>query len=231
MSPHCLHAAKKTRELGFETLEIYTNGLSLRGRLYRELRDLSPTFAFSFYSHVASRHDAITRTQGSHARTLDAIARCLADDLSVRVSVIAMDGNEGDLEQTRALLEGMGVVHVAVDVQRSVGRGRFVPREIDSPNGNAGHVSNADAHFDGRIAVSAGGEVFPCIFSRHLALGSVLGSSLTELLEAEIPLSIGASALGAGSEALLGKLACLQCRTRTALLSGQAGLLQIGTRA
>ncbi|MBW2191681.1 MAG: radical SAM protein [Deltaproteobacteria bacterium] len=51
ISPHCVQAVEFAEEIGIPRIEIYTNGLALRGRTYDRLRELAPSFAFSFYSY------------------------------------------------------------------------------------------------------------------------------------------------------------------------------------
>jgi hypothetical protein len=79
LSRHCVPAVELAKELSIPQIEVYTNGLALRGRTYERLRELGPSFAFSFYSHDPDTHDAITRTPGSHARTARAIRRAVED--------------------------------------------------------------------------------------------------------------------------------------------------------
>jgi sulfatase maturation enzyme AslB (radical SAM superfamily) len=46
ISPHCVQAVEFATEIGIPQVEIYTNGLALRGRTYDRLRELGPSFAF-----------------------------------------------------------------------------------------------------------------------------------------------------------------------------------------
>ena len=88
VSDLCVPAAAHASKLGIAQVEVYTNGLALIGRTYEQLAALGVRLAFSFYSHDPATHDAITRTPGSHRRTLAAIHRSVRDGLDVRVSVI-----------------------------------------------------------------------------------------------------------------------------------------------
>jgi MoaA/NifB/PqqE/SkfB family radical SAM enzyme len=70
-------------------------------------------------------HDAITRTPGSHGRTVRAIRRAVDDGLKVRVGVISMVENQHDASETRQYLQGLGVPDDSIrfDQMRDVGRG------------------------------------------------------------------------------------------------------------
>ena len=65
----------------------------------------------------------------------------------------------------------MGVTRIAVDRIRAIGRGGD-----NDPNELCGRCGK------GVAAVSPDGEVWPCIFSRWLGVGNVLGASLVEIL-------------------------------------------------
>jgi MoaA/NifB/PqqE/SkfB family radical SAM enzyme len=224
ISPHCIRAVERANELGIPRVEIYTNGLALRGRLYERLRELEPAFAFSFYSHDPETHDAITRTPGSHVRTARAIRQAVEDGLTVRVGVIAMEQNWDDGPATREFLLGLGVAEDAIrfDRMRNVGRGGVTPKEETSaPEGaHSGTDSYGRRSFGGTAAISYEGTVYPCIFSRHLALGSIRSSSLHDILTSATPLAPNAENLLLARERWSDKLSCWECQTRSALLDG-----------
>ena len=227
ISPHCVEAVALAKEIGIPEVEIYTNGLALRGRTYDRLLELAPSFAFSFYSHDASAHDAITQTPGSHRRTTRAIRRAIEDGLRVRIGVISMKQNQYDASSTRDYLVGLGVPEDSVrfDRMRDVGRGDFMPPETDAQAAGAqirtGSVEKARVRgFGGSAAVSYDGMVYPCIFSRHLPLGSIRETSLEGILRSREPIAAAKRSLLAARATWGEKLSCWECRTRSALLAG-----------
>lgn len=224
ISPHCVRAVERAKELEIPRVEIYTNGLALRGKLYERLRELGPAFAFSFYSHDSDTHDAITRTPGSHARTARAIRRAVDDGLSVRVGVISMGQNRNHGQQTRDFLLELGVAEEAIrfDRMRDVGRGGATPPQDAAPTGgaHAGAQDDGRQSFGGTAAVSYEGTVYPCIFSRHLPLGSIRASSLQEILTSAAPLAPKEESLLLARERWSDKLSCWECQARSALFGG-----------
>jgi len=173
-------AARQARSLGFNNIEVYTNGLALKGQLFRDLADLDVTFAFSVYGQDPLVHDAVTRVPGSHRRTLEAIERSTAADLNVRVGIIDTGKTGFNLEATREIVVGLGVSpgSIGADVQREVGRGVFQQPATSDNRENTGKpqppaLSPRDLveSFAGAAAVAYNGEVYPCIFSRDLAAG------------------------------------------------------------
>ena len=237
ISDLCVPAAEHATKLGIAQVEVYTNGLALIGRSYERLAALGVHFAFSFYSHDAATHDSITRTPGSHRRTLAAITRAAADGLAVRASVIVMDANRDDLVPTIALLREAGVAENAIgaDVQRSVGRGLMTIRPKEAqleqllPNANAGHrvqarsVESGEADPSGRAAVSYDGTVYPCIFSRAFPLGRLPEQRLIEVLRDDTPLTVDLERLSHEYSERQTQLACWDCRLRATVLGMQPG--------
>jgi len=225
ISAHCVQAVQFATEIGIPQVEIYTNGLALRGRTYDRLRELAPSFAFSFYSHNAETHDAITRTPGSHARTARAIRRAVDDGLDVRVGVVSMGKNQHDASKTHEYLLGLGVPDgsIAFDQMRDVGRGEATSLEANTrPAGvHTGGVESArPRNFGGSAAVSYDGQVYPCIFSRHLPLGSIYDTGLEAILTSSEPIAPQGKNLLQGRARWGEKLSCWECQARSILLDG-----------
>ncbi|UCH29435.1 MAG: radical SAM protein [Myxococcales bacterium] len=223
ISRHCVEAVELARKIGIPQVEIYTNGLALRGSAYERLRDLAPSFAFSFYSHDAQTHDAITRTPGSHTRTSRAIRRAIEDGLKVRVGVILMRQNRHDASGTREYLLGLGVDagSIGFDQMRDVGRGDATPPEADARATMTGSVeSMRPRNFGGSAAVSYDGTVYPCIFSRHLPIGSIREASLEQILTSAAPIAAREESLLMAGQRWSDKLSCWECQARSALLDG-----------
>jgi MoaA/NifB/PqqE/SkfB family radical SAM enzyme len=225
ISAHCVRAVEFANEIGIPRVEIYTNGLALRGDTYDRLRALAPSFAFSFYSYNPETHDAITRTPGSHGRTVRAIRRAVDDGLKVRVGVISMVENQHDASETRQYLQGLGVPDDSIrfDQMRDVGRGNPSAVETNAqPVGvQTGGVESArPRNFGGSAAVSYDGQVYPCIFSRHLPLGSIYETSLEAILTSAEPITPPRKSLLQARERWGEKLSCWECQARSVLLDG-----------
>mgnify|MGYP001827355948 FL=1 len=225
ISPHCVRAVELANELGIPQVEIYTNGLALRGKTYERLLELGPAFAFSFYSHNWETHDAITQTPGSHGRTTRAIRRAVEDGLKVRVGVISMPENRNDATKTLEYLLALGVPRASIgfDRMREVGRGEATIAETETPSLgiHTGGVETERARdFGGTAAVSYDGIVYPCIFSRHLPLGSVREAGLAAILGSAEPIAPRKRSLLKASERWGEKLSCWECQTRSVLLDG-----------
>jgi MoaA/NifB/PqqE/SkfB family radical SAM enzyme len=205
---------------GFRGVEVYTNGLALDARRVAKLAMGGAAFAFSFYSHDASTHDAITRVPGSQARTRAAIAAAVAAGCEVRVSIILMSANADHLEPTRALIESLGVAAsaIGVDSVREVGRGLGHGVTLGPSRSWPGtHASRQIARATaapgirsaGKLCVSYSGQVYPCIFARFLPLGDVSRESLGAIVSRTQKVH---AARTDGIDTLHQKLACLDCQ-------------------
>lgn len=193
------------RASGYEVREIYTNGLALDEDMLAKLAPHRPSFAFSYYSHDAAVHDAITRTPGSHRRTRAAIARAVALGLPVRCSVVVLADNVDGVDATVADLRSLGVRTVTAAGTQTAGRGSmFAWRPHAGTHAGGGHRA-ANANSEGKLAVTYEGNVVPCIFNRSRVLGSV--DARHRLRDV-----IAALAVTPGPAAPAEKLSCSSCR-------------------
>jgi MoaA/NifB/PqqE/SkfB family radical SAM enzyme len=167
--------------LGIPTIEIYTNGLLLSDALLDRLAPAGPRFAFSFYSHDAATHDAITRTPGSQRRTARAIERAAARGLRVRAAMVVMAENADHVEPTMRFLRDLGVDQVAASGSFAVGRGDRFEARIDAGTAGNAHGGVGEPQRHGKLAVTYTGDVVPCIFSRDLVLGNVTRRRLRDI--------------------------------------------------
>jgi MoaA/NifB/PqqE/SkfB family radical SAM enzyme len=104
-----------------------------------------------------------------------------------------------------------------VDRARAVGRGDL--HHPTSEQHGRGVEPNADESssrpFGGTAAVSYDGVVYPCIFSRHLALGSVRRQALRAILTAPEPVATPSENLLTERGVWAAQLACWECQTRS----------------
>ncbi|CAN5889085.1 hypothetical protein BH11MYX3_BH11MYX3_44760 [soil metagenome] len=186
LSEYLPDAVQRAREVGFAHVEIYTNGLALSDELLDRLAEHRPAFAFSIYSASADEHDRITRTPGSHRRTLAAIDRVVARGLELRASIIVVD-QATDVTRLTTLLTEHGVPEIAVSRTYSVGRGeahavasQALPAMARSSRGGGHRATSVQS--EGKLCVTYEGDLVPCIFQRGATLGNVRDGTLLELL-------------------------------------------------
>ncbi|MCF6208989.1 MAG: radical SAM protein [Ghiorsea sp.] len=193
--------------LGFEGIEIYTNGLLLNEKLLEQLLPYQPKLAFSLYSPDEAVHDGITQVKGSFKKTVAAMHRAQDLALQVRIGMAVMQQNAGheqamlDFAQETFCLDKS---HVRFDPVHETGRGANLSTKnislMPSQNSHMPESSQSSTHHQvvqtdkvessfaakpvgrrGKLAVCANGDVSPCIFNREHVLGNIRQQTFEEM--------------------------------------------------
>jgi len=202
-----LDLAEYMVRLGFTMVEIYTNATLLTKRKIARIKDLGLQMAVSLYSDDSEIHDEITRTPGSHAKTVEAIRELNNREVPTRVETVIMRNNQHTVEATLQFKEMLGVEGKHPDPLRPKGRGddpflqpsfetlvryglMLIPN-FDISKEKLAHYSSRHPCLLGKVTVTEFGNVLPCIFSRNNIVGNVLlegslaniihGTALTEI--------------------------------------------------
>jgi len=178
LHPNLLQLISYARMIGYEFLEVYTNGTFLSDEMLEIFRDHDVCLAFSVYSSGAEVHDRITRREGSHNRTIKNIRRAIGYGIPVRAAIIEMPENTDDVEAAKKMLEGLNIALIETDHLRGVGRGKSNSHSKETLQELCG------ACWRGQLAIDAQGNVFPCVFSRFCKIGNV-SSGLRSMLHDE----------------------------------------------
>jgi radical SAM protein with 4Fe4S-binding SPASM domain len=182
-SPHLFPVLDRARELNL-AVQLLTNGTLLRpgvaARLaaYRNLLGVS----ISLYGATPEVHDAVTQIRGSWRRTLDGAERLRAQGVALRLKLIAMRPNAHEVGAMRALCETRGfpyLVDLTITARHDGTQGSLAMRITDEELGVLYRGPLQDLIPDGRrtvdeaafpcncargnCAVSARGDVFPCV--------------------------------------------------------------------
>ncbi len=149
---------------GFEDLEVYTNLSTMAEPLLSFLVARNVAVATSFYSHNEEDHSRITSSNFPLDRLNTNISMCAARLQAFRVSVILVGCNDCYADEIRNHLESLGVKRI--DFEHARGFGRFLDISNSLTPKLCGHCGH------GKIAISAKGEILPCIMSRHFLAGT-----------------------------------------------------------
>jgi len=171
---------EEASKLGFSSIEVYTNGLSISNRRMLLFKKFNIKIAVSFYSTVAAVHDKITQKSGSYYKTLDFIDRAVKLGIELRVGIIQIDQSDDDILAVISLLEQLEVKNFGFDRVRQVGRGDV--SESHSSQDKCMSELCGECH-KGKSCVTSSGEVFPCIMARKELLGNVNEISLKKIVE------------------------------------------------
>lgn len=196
-----LDLAKYARNRGYEFIEIFTNATLIRNEHIHIIKELDLNLAVSLYSNKPEIHDSITRTQGSHQKTMRSLQRLREADIPTRVATILMRQNQETVRATSELIMNMGFETRSPDVLRPKGRGDNKEIQPDDeylveygfmlePDFRADldiliRYSSGHSCLLGKLTITETGIVLPCIFSRSQALGSVRQNSLQKVLESD----------------------------------------------
>ena len=161
---------RTARSLGYQDIEVFTNGTMLTPKWLELFVELQVKVAFSFYAASPEAHDAITGVKGSYYRTLRGIDLALAAGLPVRVGIIQVTQTDVEVESARKLLESRGVSHIGFDRMRRIGRA----------DGDGFHADPLEqlkelcgACHNGNLCVTATGQAYPCIMARAWPVGDI----------------------------------------------------------
>jgi MoaA/NifB/PqqE/SkfB family radical SAM enzyme len=135
----------RARALGFDTVEVYTNGTMFKARVKDALVQHKVNLAFSVYAADSEAHNRVTQQTGSFESTLASIQWALDCGLAVRAGIIEMEANAGHAVRAKEMLRAMGVTRVGIDRARGVGRGAKEHR-TEAPYGElCEHVGEANS--------------------------------------------------------------------------------------
>ncbi|MBU0997974.1 radical SAM protein [Patescibacteria group bacterium] len=189
------------RSVGFEFIEIFTNGTLLTKEKVQKIKTLGLNVAVSLYSNDEIIHDSITKTPGSFRKTMEALKLLQDVGVPVRVETVLMRPNEETINQTQKFVEEMGFSHKQPDVLRPNGRGdnpSIMPTRESivkyslmlSPSFSITKdvlSRNVSGHpcLLGKTAITDNGDVLPCIFSRSMIVGNTQKTTLTQVVSGD----------------------------------------------
>ena len=187
---------RHAQDIGFEHIEVFTNGTNLTESLIRFFAENKINVALSLYSFNAKSHDAISGIPGSHRMTLNSLKQLLAYEVPLRGSIIAMKQNEKELQSTQKFLQELGVPSGPADPVRPCGRGTslkhwpekyglsFMRTKPQFMVDNSSFQKNLhwNSCWFGKAAITAKGKVIPCVFARDQVAGDLYKESLESIV-------------------------------------------------
>jgi hypothetical protein len=152
-------------------VEVYSNLVHVTDEMWELFSAPGVSLAFSYYAGNPAAHNAVTgRPSHSATRRNAGIAARLG--IPVRAGIINV-GSDRDTREAADDLRSIGITRVRTDRVRGVGRGGAGTPDAGELCGRCGR---------GMAAVSADGDVSPCVFSRWMNAGNVLRTPLSDIL-------------------------------------------------
>lgn len=193
---HLFDLAAFARELGYESIEIFSNLTILKDRWLDLIAKYQVKVATSIYSARPEIHDLVTTKKGSFQRTMKAVEKFKARNIPVRFALTIMKQNQDYADETLEFLKKLGGKNPNFDVARPCGRANddeLVPNKYQWVRKEAsfGRVDKeaflkryrGNSCWQGKISISSTGDAMPCIMQRAEPIGNVREKSLTEIIE------------------------------------------------
>ena len=174
--PWLPEALAHARMLGYEMIEVFTNGTKLSDAVVETFREQGIRVAVSLYSHNPELHDQMTGLPGSHARTVEGLRRLQIAEVPTRVAVIRVPLNKEGCEATVQFARELGIENAGIDDARAFGRAQALTGRTPQLKELCGHCWN------GTLCIDPQGQVSPCIMSRHFVVGNAGSTSMGEIL-------------------------------------------------
>lgn len=187
----------KARAENYDMIEIFTNATLVDDDCIDFFKQHAVSIATTIYANNASIHDKVTLHAGSFEKTMSAIKKLLANDIPLRIASIIMKANEHEAENILNLYTELGVEPSPPDVVRPTGRGDdqdLLPTSYVKPSIKPPFFTDPDTfakaqHFNsclaGRLAITAAGDIIPCIFARSQVCGNILTTPLSAILSGQ----------------------------------------------
>jgi len=166
----------QAHELGFSTVQVYTNLTMMSPNLADLFKRLGVTVLTSVYGQTAEVHDSVTQTPGSFSKTIKNMKLLLDKGVCVKPSVISMPVNRADVKGTLEFLAELGFDDVGCDEVRELGRaGSGFPKMSSLCGSCAGNM----------LSVKPDGSVTPCLLAAPWKLGRFPEQTLEEILNSK----------------------------------------------
>lgn len=185
---------KKAYQLNYECIEIFTNGTLIDDECITFFKQHNVSIATTIYANNPETHDKISLHPNSFKKTMTAIRKLLAANIPLRIASIIMKDNEHEVENIIKLYEELGMTDAVPDVVRPTGRGddqRLLPLHYRKPPIRPpfyiDEESFIEAHHHhkclaGKLAITATGDVIPCIFARNQLCGNIINDTLATII-------------------------------------------------
>lgn len=184
----------KARDENYELIEIFTNATLIDDDCINFFKQYDVNIATTLYANNAATHDKVTLHPGSFEKTMTAITKILAKSIPLRIASILMKANEHEADNIMNLCAELGVEAAPPDIVRPTGRGddqdllptAYTKQAIKPPffTDRESFVKAQNFHncLAGRLAITATGDVIPCIFARSQVCGNIVDNSLHTVL-------------------------------------------------
>ncbi len=173
---------------GMKRIDIFTNATLLNERIVEKIGRVGASVRVSLYGHNDQVHDGVTQRRGSFRQAETALRLLKSAGVRTSVAVIIMRQNENCVQGIREYVESLGHRYNGYDTirpNRPVLKSHLVtsedvlrPRYNTEPDFKTSRSSYFaykcwNSCWFGKAAITATGDVIPCIFAREDIVGNV----------------------------------------------------------
>jgi radical SAM protein with 4Fe4S-binding SPASM domain len=226
----------KAVELFDDAVTILSNGVQIDEHTAGLIREHGSRLSISFYSHSASRHDAMTGVPGSFDRLVEAFRLLLDRGVSFTVNIVLHEETYGDLPGIREFLTSLGIdeSRTRANPVLPAGRGCAAKTDLrllrnDFPHEPFLHVGGRESRelscptcWQGQITITPQGRLLLCNMLRDLSVGELGQQDLGSILASARCQSMWSLTLDQieGCNQCELRFSCYDCRAAAALLEG-----------
>lgn len=190
-----------TRKIGYDFIEIFTNGMLIKEKQIDFLAKQNVSIAVSFYGPSPQIHNQVTLNDTSFDKTVSNLKKMKQAGLNIRVGITVMASNQHHVEETISFLKrNLGISNIKYDLVRPVGKGndkKLIPSKLiwNHKSGTRQFPScslemfrimkHGHNCFSNKICVKTNGEVTPCIMEKDIVFGNAYRDSLKTILDVE----------------------------------------------
>lgn len=186
-------------EKGMEKIDVFTNATLINEKNIEIFKKCNCNVRVSVYGHNAELHDKITQGKGSFEKTKNALLLLKKYEIPTRIAVVVMRENEKHLREIAEFIRSIGHEYTGYDVIRPSCANTISTHTISNVKTlesryNVKPVFRTSEHefihnyyynscWNGKIAITATGDVIPCIFARDEVVGNIRKNSFEEIKE------------------------------------------------
>lgn len=186
-------------ESGLKRIDIFTNAYFMTEKTADLIAETKASVRVSLYGYNAETHDAITQCPGSFERLDRALDMLRERNIPVRIAVVLMLENQGILPRIQEYIRAKGLRFTGYDIVRNVTHSAQASHAVTDPeirkkrlmckpDFKTSPYTFARNHqwnscWFGKLAITAKGDVIPCIFARDLPCGNIRKDSAESIRE------------------------------------------------
>ncbi len=184
---------------GIGNIDIFTNGYFLSKELAQIIKKVGASVRVSLYGYNIESHEGITQKKGSFELLNQALDILRDMNIPTRIAVVLMKENQDYLDKIIDFIERKGHKYTGFDTVRTVQHSPQSSHAVTNPDilkercmlSPRFHTSFKEFYrnfywnscWHGKFAITATGNIIPCIFARDCVCGNIKVNSAEEIKE------------------------------------------------